>query len=395
MLFAAKIAEIDQHLEYLRATYSWLRAEAYPNLDARLRLRLDGIEEIAREAADVATDFSGYQPAANPALDTWPQIFARLHLLAGKVHALRTVDLPAHLAGSPDERQFAAVFETLHREVGLTDVHPVVSLQQHGWFAVIKDLPTHPLYLAPDSLIRDQGELPLVFHEIGHVLFQHWAPDFPNQALAVLNNTLQRKVREMQAVSDQGVRDDMLAALKAWATLVPAQVEEMVCDTVGALLGGPSFAAALAVGLSMTDTRPFDYLQSGNYPPLDCRLRICGVVLRRRGLADSRLLGIEDGWARVCTMPGTQAPRFYKWLYDDAVLGDLAEAVEAVLVAKGVQIYQAGCGGLREQLEAGATARLTDDAAYRAWSASFAAALPRDYALPQSSSSSSSSGSSA
>lgn len=394
MLFAAKLAEIGQHLDYLRATYSWLRADAYPNLAERLRLRLDYLDAIAQEIADLRAAFGRYRPATNPALDTWPQLFAELRSLAAAVQFMRTQELPAYLADAPDEPLFAAVFEALHREVGLANVHPVVSLQQPRWFAVLKVPATHPLYLAPDSLTGDPGELPLVFHEIGHVLFRLWDPDFGQHVEAVVVEGIRRKIQEIQATADPQVRAEMQAALKLWASLMHNQLEELVCDTIGMTLGGPAFAVAHAVGLFVTAIKPFDYEQP-SYPPLDCRLRISSVVLRRQGLDNELLAGIEASWSQVCAMPGTVPPRLYRWLYDDAFLADMAAAVESFLVAKGVRTYQTGCGGLRARLVEGAAARLADAATYRAWSADLAASLRRDYSPPQSSSSSSSSGSSA
>lgn len=394
MLFAAKLAEIGQHLDYLRDTFTWLRAEAYPNLAERLRLRGKRLDAVAREVADLEVAFNSYQPPSSPVLDTWPQLFVQLRTLATEVQSVRTLELPAYLAGSLDEAFYAAVLEALHQALGLADVHPVASLQQGHWFAVIKPTPNYPLYLAPDSLISDPGELPLVFHEIGHVLFQLWGSELPQALDAVLNATLLRKASDIQATADQQVRADKITALREWIPLVSNQLEELTCDTVGVLLGGPAFVVALAVGLFVTATRPFDY-GDPLYPPLDCRMRIGGIVLRHWGLADQLPDGIEASWAQVRAVPGTTPPRFYSWLYDETFLHDLTVAVESLLTAKGVQRYQPGCGGLRQQLVDGATARLADNAAYRAWSRSFAEALRRDYALPQSSSSSSSSGSSA
>jgi len=395
VLFAAKLAEIGQHLDYLRVTYARLRVGAYPNLAERLRLRLEQLAAIDRELAELEAAFAGYHPPPNRALDTWPQLFAKLRFLAVVVQSVRTQELPAYLASAPDEARFAITFEALHREVGLVDVYPVVSLQQPHWFAVLKDPPTHPLYLAPESLIDDPGELPLVFHEIGHVLFRLWDPAFPQYVTGVLLSTAQRKAQEIQAISDPHLRADMLATLQAWMPLVYNQVEELVCDVVGALLGGSAFAVTLAVGLFVTATNPFDYAQTGNYPPLDCRMRASGIVLRGRGLDDALLADIETSWAQVCAIPGTTPPRHYRWLYDDTFLTDMAVAVESFLVAKGVQPYHAGCGGLRERLAEGASARLAVAPSYRAWATDLAAALRRDYSPSQSSSSSSSSGSSA
>ncbi len=177
MLFDAKLAEIDRHVAYIRAACDDRRADAHPNLAARLRLLSEALGDFSPAVDEVRRDLALYRTAPAPALDTWRQIFARLRVLSDKALFLRTRELPAYLAATPDDQYMSDVFETLHREVGLDGVHPVVSLHQNGWFATVGGFPGHQLYLAPASLAADPAELGLVFHEIGHTLFRLWSPD--------------------------------------------------------------------------------------------------------------------------------------------------------------------------------------------------------------------------
>ena len=392
MLFDAKLAEIERHVAYIRAACDDRRAGAHPNLAERLRLLSTALGDVGPAVDEVRRDLALYRAAPTPALDTWRQIFARLRMLSDKVHFLRTRELPAYLAATPDDRYMSGVFDTLHREVGLDNVHPVVSLHQNGWFATVGGFPDHPLYLAPASLAADPAELGLVFHEMGHTLFRLWSPDFEGSCDTSVARAVLRKIKDVQAESDPNVKEDRGTALRAWRVRARREMEEMVCDAVGALLGGPAFVTALVLGLLTPPGNPFDH-GSPLYPPLDCRMRLGCLILRRRGLGDPAVDGLEDGWRRVQDLHQADRPRWYRWLYDDAYLSDIADTTEAYVTARGLRPYAADAGGLRGELAAQA-ALLGDDRARDAWAAALTDHLRRDHAPSSSPSPSQSSASS-
>lgn len=378
MLFEAKLDAIRRHLAYTRRTLESCSVGAHPNLAARLRLSLALVGKLELQTTALATQYSGYRTATRPALDIWRQLVAQLRIVDGTLQILRTLQLPAYLATAAHDRTFSMVFQNLCREAGVTDVNPVVSLHQPGWFAVFADFTSHPLFLAPDSLLSDPGELPLVFHEMGHVLFQLWSPALPQRLLNVVRDTIRRKAGQIQTMSDPTDRQAFAAALNEWQSLAVVQLEELFCDIVGTLLGGPAFTVALTVGLLTTDTAPFTY-SGGSYPPLDCRMRVGGIVLRRLGIEDQTLDAAEAGWASVRAAYSSSQTRFYTWLYDDAYVDDLATDVEAFFTSQGMQLYRPGCGGARERLAEGAALRLADPVAYGVWARDTADFLLQTY----------------
>jgi len=392
MLFDAKLAEIERHIAYIRAACEDRRADAHPNLATRLHLLSEALGDFSPAVDEVRQDLALYHAAPTPALDTWRQIFTRLRTLSDKALFLRTRELPAYLATTPDDRYMSGVFETLHQEVGLDSVHPVVSLHQNGWFATVGGFASHQLYLAPASLVADPAELGLVFHEMGHTLFRLWSPDLEGACDTSVARTVLRKIKEVQAEADPNVRQDQSTALRAWRVQARREMEEMVCDSVGALLGGPAFVVALVLGLLTPADNPFEY-GSRLYPPLDCRMRLGCLILRQRSLGGPSVDGLEDGWRRVQALYQTDQPRWYRWLYDDQYLTDVADATEAYLTARGLRLYASDSGGLRGELAAQA-ALLGDDRARDAWATALTARLQRDH-TPSSSASSSPSQSSA
>ena len=392
MLFDTKLAEIERHIAYIRATCDSRRATAHPNLAERLRLLSEARSEVAPAVDEVRRDLALYRVATTPALDTWRQVFARLSTLASRTLFLRTRELPAYLAATPDDHYMSNVCETLHREVGLDDVYPVVSLHQNAWFATVGGFAHYQLYLAPASLVADPDELGLIFHEMGHTLFRLWNPDFEKTCDTWVARAMLRKIAEAQGETDPNVRQDRTRSLRAWRVQARREMEELVCDAVGTLLGGPAFVVALVLGLLTPAGNPFDY-ESRLYPPLDCRMRLGCLILRRRGLGGPAIARLEDGWDRVRALYQADQPRWYQWLYDDQYLSDIADATGVYLTARGLRLYAADSGGLRGELAAQA-ALLGDDRARDLWAAALMARLRRDY-TPSSSLSSSPSQSSA
>ena len=378
MPFRAKLDEVRRHLAFIHGECDARRRTAHPNLAERLQLLLRYLDLLAQRAADLDARLAAYRPAANPALDTWKQLFAELSGLATAAQALRTRQLPIYLAAAPDDHFLSNVVDALLQEVGVAGVRPVAVLHQDEWFAVSPAPPSHPLFYLPASITADPSELPLLLHEIGHVLFRLWDPLFRQRIADVVTATLDRKRREARNQADPAIARARAGDVAQWERQAYDEMEEIVCDVVGTLLGGPAFATALTIGLLAVSASPFLHHPPGApYPPLDCRMRLGGLVLRRRGLDDRTLDALEDGWARVRALYTFTQPTAYGWLYDDRYLGDLIAAVEAQLLDEGLQLYAPGCGGLREQLAAGLQAFLDQDPAHRTWVVDTLAALRR------------------
>lgn len=378
MLFDAKLASLRRQLEYLRRGCRACRAGAYPSLSGRLDLLLQEIDDLEQELNRLEIRVAHYHAGVNPAHDPWRQIFKDIRELTTIVDRLRLEELPAHLARSPDDEYVANILRALHVEVGLPDVHPVASLHQGHWIATRPAPPEYPLFFVPASVADDPGELPIVFHETGHVLFQLWDPDLADAAEAVVAATLLRKSRELPTLP-HAIQTDAAAALTTWQIQAMSELEELVCDVIGALLAGPAFVVAVTEGLLAASSAPFEHLAS-NYPPLDCRLRLGGLVLRHRGVTSQALAEAEAGWAQVQALHAQSRPRWYDWLYHDQYLGDMAAAVERVLLARRGIPYGAGCGGLREELAQGAELAFGQGrAAYRTWAQQFVRMLRRTY----------------
>lgn len=379
MLFHAKSDELQRQLAYVQRELERRCDSSYPNLEKRLRIQLNELAELETSVVAINRRLLRYEAsAAQPAFDTWRQIFKDISDLSFSMQWLRTIELPAYLAATSDDHFIANILEQTFREIGLPDVYPVASLHQAHWFSVHPAPPQYPLFFVPALLTTDPGELALIYHEIGHVLYSLWAPEFGGHIENALETALKRKVIDVHNQADPEVRKDLAHVLADWQHQAYSEIEEMVCDIVGALLGGPPFVLALTLGLVASSKSPFDH-DKVSYPPLDTRIRLGSLVLRRRNLTDDpALLHVEEGWSQVQPLYIPSQPRWYTWLYDEQYLTDIVAAVEFFLINQGLQLYENGCGGLRGLLRIGAAARLHPELSYQDWAQDMVATLRRD-----------------
>jgi len=239
---------------------------------------------MERSAMDLAARLAAYHPAPDPLLDTRPQLFSELRGVANELQFLRTQELPSYLATTPHDAYVSELLKSLFAESGIAEVHPVASLHQASWFATAANPPSHPLMLAPIQVVFDAGEIPLFFHETGHVLYRLWGQAFHRHLGASMARTVDGLRRDASNRSDPTDRKARYDLVRGWERLAYRQLEEVACDLVGALVGGPSFVVALHIALLIPSTTPFEQTMP-NYPPLDVRMHLATAGLRRLGIA--------------------------------------------------------------------------------------------------------------
>lgn len=352
MLIKIKALEALHHLDYIEAEFTRLQSTTHPNLRARLAEILQKETSTYRtQTQALLADIEQYITTTRPAIDTWKQLYSAVADVSRNVHRLRTFELPAYLASSADDHYFSTLFSAIHDEIGLHGTSPVVSLAQAHWFAVAGSTPQFPLYFVPSSIAADLYELPLVYHEIGHVLFRLWGDAFSRPLYDVVQSTIVRKTQEVFLIADPGLRTRTQQDLSELRVKLVQELEELTCDIVGTLLGGTSFGIALSIALFWTGTsNPYSYT-SPQYPPLDCRMRITTAVLRQIGASDQICSYLDKNWANVRGMH--RPPRWYNWIYDDVLFSELIAAVRSHLENKQIIMFDNGSGHIRETLKDG------------------------------------------
>jgi hypothetical protein len=363
----------------VRASFVELQSTAHANAAARLSLRLADLTKLETQTAQVDARLASYRSPIHPSLDTRPQLISELREIAAAIQFLRTVELPALLATTPEDAYMSTVMAGLFSESGIPGIHPVASLHQGSWFATIPSPAQCPLMLAPVQVLTDAGELALFFHEIGHVLYRLWEPAFDRMIGATVRKTVGRLALEAANAMDPKDRLSRAEALHDWEPQAYGQMEEIACDLVGALLGGPAFAVALHVALLIPDATPFIHTQP-EYPPLDVRMRLAAEGIRALQITDAAVGNAEMSWKDTVSLYSATKPRFYDWLYSPASMVDLATTVAGFLSSNHVSLFAWGCGGIREELSRGSRHLLAGGPGYQRWSNALVGGLRSTYA---------------
>lgn len=377
LLFHAKIAEFQRHLEYIHGELVVRKSNAYPNLAMRLDDLVLQVESLIKESLPFLKKMlQSYTHISNSALDTWQQLFTAMNSIADTIQMIRLTELPAHLALTSDDHFIANVVQALHREVGINDVYPVVSLGKSGWFATMPPA-QYPLYFLPASIVSDPSELILVFHEIGHTLFRMWESEFDASIGRIIVSAADEKQKKIYAFSDPNEREAFSLELREWQNQAYNEIEEEVCDVIGVLLGGPAFVSALTLGLLSTSSNPYGH-HTPEYPPLDCRMRLGYLVLQRANLVDEARPS-REGWLTVSNLYRASASRFYDFFYDDEYLNTIIAEVEDLLISKNVRLYEPSNSSLIGDLNYGIRLLMNSDPTFSKWSEDFLYALRHNY----------------
>jgi hypothetical protein len=357
VLFHAKLYELQRTVYYLKEEWAALREKAYPSLASRLDIQLNDFEALNKHIVALHQKLMRYQLSLRPGSDTWRQITSELAGLSDQVQLLRLVELPANLAITPHDQRLAELLKSIHDEVGLPNLQPVISLHQSHWFAVRPTPTDYPLYFIPATILDNTSELALVFHEIGHVIYNYWGLEFSGRVEQALGRAVLEKQRSIAREPDPLIRAELTRDFAEWQQLAYTHLEELVCDVVGALLGGPPFALALILGLLTTSNNPFLNAQV-NYPPLDCRVRINLLVLRRRHQQELIYKIIDEGWKKTQNLYATSQPWWYLKFFDDQYLSFIVDAVEEALLEKRIVLFSDRSGEIREHLSLGVSEML-------------------------------------
>lgn len=371
MLFRAKIAELRRYLLTLSDELETCHLHSYANLVRRGELLKEEVVRLGSRLNQVEEELILYHKPAAVGLDTWPQIFSDLREIAQGIHLLRTLELPAILATTPEDAGFVELLSALHYEIGIKHISPCVTQRQTRWFAVRAFPSDIPLYFIPTSMLGNPHELALIFHEIGHVIYREWDAAIAKRASEALQQVWVSKLHSTRTFSDPSERDNFKQMLQSWYRANIQTLEEVVCDITGTLLGGPAFVLALILGMMGDAYQPFTQ-STERYPPLDCRVRICLAVIERQGWTTALpIQPLVDGWNTIRSNAQQTQERWYDRLYDEHFFFPLIDAVAQELRARDVLVYDVNSGGLRERLTQGAIALLDSQNSYSQWADTF------------------------
>ena len=198
----------------------------------------------------------------------------------------------------------------------------------------------HPsIYYTPCTAQQGLLNLPLFFHEFGHLLYRCHRPE-----MNALVNELQAEIRGL--LPSPVVRDDKYTAAQernrevvvekwyAWA-------QEFFCDAVGFMMGGNSFAYAFSMYLRILGKSQYhlsiENLARSSHPVTWIRIRLLADRARRIGYEEVAT-DLEEKWSQVAA--ALQVTEDYYGFYDSTFLSVIQEKLDDMITETAPREFQ-------------------------------------------------------
>ena len=233
------------------------------------------------------------------------------------------------LRSRPSDRLSLKVITWLHQEHASTKTYPAAVASDEVSMWPFIDI--CPIYFFP--AIEQQTLLyqPLFFHEFGHLLYachKHELDDlvFDLQRQVGLFLTPHSHRSDNYADRQRLHRDSIVGTWYNWA-------QELFCDAVGLLIGGPSFLRAFSMYMSRQSKSDFERdireLRGSTHPVTWLRIRLLLSQARNRGLratADE----VEEDWGTIANI--LNVTEDYHGFYDESLDPAISQMIEDAIV---------------------------------------------------------------
>ncbi|MFO1432079.1 MAG: hypothetical protein U1F76_18375 [Candidatus Competibacteraceae bacterium] len=237
----------------------------------------------------------------------------------------------------PSDRLCLRLLQWLHATHAQTQHIPVAF--SDGSFASWPDPPFPTIYFMPPSAQRRLLYLPLFFHEFGHLLYA-----CHRQEMDDLVRGLQQTISEYLEPSVQ--RDDAYAKrdrvrrnviIETWFEWT----QEIFCDAVGLIIGGPAFAHAFSMYLRMLGRDeyhlPPEHLSGREHPVSWLRIQLIADRSRQIGLNGIAEM-LESTWLAIATQMSINED--HHGFYISALLPVIQQAIDDMLEEAAPQRFE-------------------------------------------------------
>ena len=186
------------------------------------------------------------------------------------------------------------------------------------------------IYFTPCAAQQGLLNLPIFFHEFGHLLFGCHQPemnDLVEELQAEIGDLLRPAVErdDKYAEVQEQNREVIVDRWYEWA-------QECFCDAIGFMTGGPSFAYAFSMHLRILGRRqyymPKEELANSTHPVTWIRIRLLADRARQMDY-DVIATDLEENWNEIATALGV--PEDYDGFYDPKFLPVIREKLDDML----------------------------------------------------------------
>ena len=194
------------------------------------------------------------------------------------------------------------------------------------------------IYFTPCTAQQGFLNLPLFFHEFGHLLYKCYQEEM-NELVRELQAEIRRLLLPDVIKNDRYTETqeaNRAVIVETWYTWL----EEFFCDSVGFMMGGPSFISAFSMYLRMLGRSQYhvEKLAHTSHPLTWIRIQVLADRARQMGykeIADN----LEDEWDEIASALGIV--KNYNGFYDPIFLPKIQQKLDDMLTETAPRQFQA------------------------------------------------------
>ena len=312
--------DLVREIECLRHVLQGVKPHIPPELDVYYEWAARACDEFRQRVVQNLHDLNLEQ------IDLLPDILSSTQTLTRSFRLFNQRWVSPVVRSSPSDRLCLKLLRWLHATSPETRNIPMALSDEE-----LSVWPVEPtIYFMPCSAQHGLLYLPLFFHEFGHLLYR-----CHDQEMNALTEDLQEAIAELLELGVQ--RNDVYAQREVQQRSIIVETwyqwtQEIYCDAVGFVIGGPAFLDAFSMYMRMLGRGEYHISQQDlanrPHPVTWLRIRILSDRVRRTGYG-AEAERLEDGWGTIAE--ATETAEDYYGYYDDRFLSVIKRTIDDML----------------------------------------------------------------
>lgn len=221
------------------------------------------------------------------------------------------------------EEYFKKKINRIYEEINCLQKQPIVttiSNSENYYWA----LPSYDIIAVPTGEERNLLNLPDLYHEMGHLIYNQYEPYLKGSIEADINQYYEDEIQRVDAEDrDPKLKPFFREKKSGW---INGWIMEFTCDFIATYLVGPAYAWTNLKLTTLSSGKDRIYADTPSHPSDEARMRGIFFILKLMGHT-AELTQIEKSWKEFLTASNNPVPANYKYIFHQSIIEQLAKNV--------------------------------------------------------------------
>ena len=251
---------------------------------------------------------------------------------------LQTIELFRYLVivnyGEP-EKYFKMKVNRIYEEINCFQKTPIITTisnsESYYWA-----LPTYDIIAVPAGEEKNLLNLPDLFHEIGHLIYNQYEDYLKGTIENSINKYYQEEAKRVFYEQRPVSLIDFYREKNAW--WISSWVMEFTCDLIATYLVGPAYAWTNLKLTTLSSGKNRIYHDSPSHPSDEARMRGIFYMLQKMGHSTEEKQ-IQESWENFLAVTNNPVPSNYASIFPQLIIQQLADFVYDGCKSIGLTVY--------------------------------------------------------